>query len=204
MSKGLLIVISGPSGAGKGTVCKELMSMKLPELELSISATTRKPRTGELEGISYFFKTKEEFMQMIDNDEFIEYAQVYDNFYGTPKAYVQNKLDHCKDVILEIDIQGAMQVKKNHPEAVFVFIMPPSYEELKHRIISRGTETEKDILKRMHEAYKEVCSSRNYDYIVINDDVPAAAEKVCHIITAEKCKLKRFKIDYDSFKDKEE
>jgi len=201
MSKGLLIIISGPSGAGKGTVCKELMSMQLPDLEVSVSATTRKPRTGEVEGISYFFKNKEEFIEMINHNEFIEYAQVYDNFYGTPRSYVQNKLDNGKDVILEIDIQGAMQVKKNNPEGVFVFIMPPSFEELKHRIISRGTETQQDILKRLHEAYKEVCSSRNYDYIVINDDVHTAAEKVRSIITAEKCKLKRCKIDYDSYKE---
>lgn len=201
MNKGLLIIISGPSGAGKGTVCKELMSMELPELEVSVSATTRKPRTGEIEGISYFFKEKEEFVQMINQNEFIEYAQVYDNFYGTPRSYVQNKLDNGKDVILEIDIQGAMQVKKNNPEGVFVFIMPPSFEELKHRITSRGTESKDDILKRLHEAYKEVCSSRNYDYIVINDDVHSAAEKVRSIITAEKCKLKRCKIDYDSYKE---
>lgn len=201
MSKGLLIIISGPSGAGKGTVCKELLSMQLPDLELSVSATTRKPRSGEIEGISYFFKSKEEFVQMINQSEFIEYAQVYDNFYGTPRSYVQNKLDNGKDVILEIDIQGAMQVKKNNPEGVFVFIMPPSFEELKHRIISRGTESQQDILKRMHEAYKEVCSSRNYDYVVINDDVHAAAEKVRCIITAEKCKLQRCKIDYDSYKE---
>jgi guanylate kinase len=201
MSEGLLIIISGPSGAGKGTVCKELISMNLPELELSVSATTRKPRTGEKEGISYFFKEKEEFVQMINQNEFIEYAQVYDNFYGTPKSYVQNKLDNGKDVILEIDIQGAMQVKKNNPEGVFVFIMPPSFEELKHRIISRGTESQNDILKRLHEAYREVLLSRNYDYIVTNDDVTLAADKVRSIIIAEKCKLKRTKIDYDSYKE---
>ncbi len=201
MNSGLLIVISGPSGSGKGTVCKQLLSMEIPEIELSVSATTRKPRIGEVEGISYFFKCKEEFKEMISQNEFIEYAQVYDNFYGTPKSHVKGKLEKGKDVILEIDIQGAMQVKKNHPDAVFVFIMPPSFEELKHRIISRGTESEQDIHKRLHEAYSEVCSSKNYDYIVINDDMYKAAEDVRSIIMAEKCKIKRCKIDYDSFKE---
>jgi guanylate kinase len=138
---------------------------------------------------------------MINQNEFIEYAQVYDNYYGTPRSHVQDKLDNGKDVILEIDIQGAMQVKKNNPEGVFVFIMPPSFEELKNRITSRGTETQADIIKRLHEAYKEVRLSRNYDYIVINDDIHLAAEKVRSIITAEKCKLKRFKIDYNSYKE---
>ncbi len=200
-NNGLLIVISGPSGAGKGTICRELMSHKSSDLELSVSATTRSPRTGEVDGVSYFFKQKDEFRKMIDNNEFIEYAQVYDNFYGTPKKYVMDKIEEGKDVILEIDVQGAMKVKQNIQDAVFIFIMPPSMKELKYRITCRGTESKQDIDKRMGNAYCEVCSARCYDYVVINDDIAKAAERVKCIIIAEKCRLNRSKIDFDSFKE---
>ena len=199
--KGLLIVISGPSGAGKGTICKELLSRHIENIELSISATTRLPRNGEVEGISYFFKSKDDFLYMIQNNDLIEYAHVYGNYYGTPKKYVLDKIDEGKDVILEIDVQGAMKVKQNYPDAVFIFIMPPSYEELKHRILSRGTETLADIEKRMHSAYEEIKSAANYGYIVINDDVKKATDKVCGILLAEKCKCSRNKIDFDSYKE---
>ncbi|MFZ5352637.1 MAG: guanylate kinase [Bacillota bacterium] len=200
-TKGLLIVISGPSGVGKGTICKELMSWQLSGLELSVSVTTRKPRAGEVDGKSYFFKDSEQFEKMVSNNEFIEYARVYDNCYGTPKKYVVDKLEEGTDVILEIDVQGAMKVKENSEEAIFIFIMPPSMGELKKRIISRGTESQKDIDKRMQKAFEEVCCSSHYDYIVVNDNVKAAAEKVKCIITAEKCRLKRNHIDFNSFKE---
>lgn len=199
VTNGLLIVISGPSGAGKGTVCKEAKNAL--NLELSVSATTRKPRIGEVDGINYFFKQKDEFIQMIEKDEFIEYAQVYDNYYGTPKQIVLDKMKEGKDIILEIDVQGAMQVKKNYPEAVFIFIMPPSFDELKKRIVYRGTETPQDIAKRMHNAYKEICNASQYDYVVINDDIKSACGKIASIITAERCRLKRCQINFDEYKE---
>lgn len=200
-NKGLLIVISGPSGAGKGTVCRELLGNGKGNLELSVSATTRKPRDGEVEGVSYFFKEKDVFLRMIECNEFIEYAQVYDNYYGTPKQYVMNKLEEGKDVILEIDVQGAMKVKQVCQNAVYIFIMPPSFEELKSRIIRRGTESEKDIKKRMKNAYEEICSVGNYDYVVVNDDIKTAASKISCILTAEKCRLKRCKVDVNQYKE---
>lgn len=199
--KGLLIVISGPSGAGKGTICKELFAKKLKDLELSVSATTRKPRPIECEGISYFFKETQEFEKMIENNEFIEYAKVYDNYYGTPKKYVIDKLQQGKDVVLEIDVQGGIHVKNSMEDAVLVFIMPPSLNELKNRINTRGTETKQDIAKRIHNAYTEVCLAKKYDYLVLNDDVEAAAENIKCIISAEKCRLNRCEIDFECFKE---
>lgn len=200
-SKGLLIVISGPSGAGKGTICAELLHRYSNNLELSISATTRKPRNGEAEGVSYFFIDEDEFVNMAENGEFIEYAKVHDNYYGTPKKYVMDKLEAGKNVILEIDVQGGMKVKHAFPEAVLIFIMPPSYEELKKRIEGRGTETEQDICKRMKNAYGEVSNACNYDYVVVNDDLKDAASKINCILTAEKCRIKRCNIDFENFKE---
>lgn len=200
-TKGLLIVISGPSGAGKGTICRALMGLNISDLVLSISATTRKPRSGETEGVSYFFKEKDEFISMIEKDEFIEYAQVFDNFYGTPKKYVADKLNEQKNVILEIDIQGAMKVRHNHKDAVSIFIMPPSFEELKHRIMSRGTESSQDIKKRMSKAFDEVCHAKDYDYIVINDDITKAVNRIQCIIEAEKCKYQRCYIDFNQYRE---
>jgi len=200
-SNGLLIVISGPSGAGKSTVCRELLRSYSDNLELSVSVTTRKPRDGEFEGINYFFKDKEEFKRMADNGELIEYAKVHDNYYGTPKKYAMDKLKEGKYVILEIDVQGGMKVKHFFPEAVFIFIMPPSFEELKKRIEGRGTETEQDICKRMKNAYSEISYANNYDYVVVNDNIKDAASRINCIITAEKCRYGRCNIDFKKFRE---
>lgn len=200
-SKGLLIVISGPSGAGKGTICRELLQSFGENLKLSVSATTRNPRDGECEGVNYFFKEKDEFLKMVENDEFIEYAVVHDNYYGTPRKYVMDKLEKGINVILEIDVQGGMKVKNHFPDAVFIFIMPPSFEELRKRIIGRGTETEKDICKRMKNAYTEISYANSYDYVVVNDNICDAASKISCILTAEKCRFKRCNIDFNNFRE---
>ena len=200
-NKGLLIVISGPSGAGKGTVCRELLRSYSKNLELSISVTTRKPRVGETEGVNYFFRDKDEFARMVEGGEFIEYAKVHDNFYGTPKNYVMNKLEDGKDVILEIDMQGGMKVKHVFHDAVSIYIIPPTFAELKKRIEGRGTETEKDICKRLKNAYEELGHVNNYDYVVVNDDIKNTAKKIDCILTAEKCRLSRSNIDFDKFRE---
>ena len=200
-SKGLLIVISGPSGVGKGTVCRELVKQNTTDIEISVSATTRKPRDGEIQGVSYHFKSKNEFEDMIKLEQFLEYAKVYDNYYGTPKAYVMDRLKKGNDIVLEIDTQGAMQVKRNFPEGIFIFIMPPSFEELKRRIIDRGTETKEDIKKRLRSTYEEVKLARNYDYVVFNDEVSSAVEKIYSIISAEKCRVNRYSFDFIGFKE---
>lgn len=192
VNRGLLIVISGPSGAGKGTLCKALLE-KNTGLNISISATTRSPRDGEADGVNYFFLDCSTFENMIKNDEFLEYARVYDNYYGTPKKYVEDMLESGKNVILEIDIQGALNVKKSFDDGVFIFILPPSMEELKNRIKKRGSETEESLLKRFKAAYKEINYVSKYNYVVINDTVENAVEKLESIIIAEKCRVDRCK-----------
>jgi len=190
MAQGLLIVVSGPSGAGKGTICKQLIQ-KEPTLKLSISATTRKPRLGEIDKQNYYFMTVSEFEEMIQKDEFLEYANVYGNYYGTPKKYVIDEIQKGNHVLLEIDTQGAFQIKKKYPEGVFIFILPPSMKELKHRIVGRGTETQEAIERRYQSAFDEISSLKEYDYYVINDEVDKAVEKIQAIIQAEMCKVSR-------------
>ena len=190
--RGLLLVISGPSGAGKGTICKALVE-KHKELYVSVSATTRQPRVGEIDGVNYHFTTKEQFIERIEQNDFLEYAEVYGNYYGTPKSNVEELLEGGKDVILEIDIQGALKVKENFSEGVFIFILPPSMEELKQRIIKRGSETEESLMTRFKNAYQEINYVSKYNYAVVNDEVLTAVSKIEGIIAAEKCRVDRIK-----------
>lgn len=190
--KGILLVVSGPSGAGKGTICSAIRKM-YPDLGYSISMTTRKPRKGEEEGVSYFFRTNEQFKKLIDKDAFLEYAKVYDHYYGTPKKFVFDQIAAGKSVLLEIDIQGAMQVKKQYPEGVFIYIVPPSLKVLSERIHHRGTDSEEVIQKRLSQITKELSMAHQYDYIVVNDILQDAVNKVSAILQAEKCKLSRNK-----------
>ncbi len=183
--RGLLLVVSGPSGAGKGTICKELLSRRGDEITVSVSATTRNPRAGEVEGVNYFFLEKEKFKTMIGEDEFLEHAQVYDNYYGTPKKFVMDELVAGRNVLLEIDIQGAMQVRDKYPEGVFVFVLPPSMKELKNRIIGRGSETAESLEKRFSSAFSEIDFIKKYDYYIINDKVEKATDTLISIIEAE-------------------
>ena len=199
--KGLLLVVSGPSGAGKGTICKALLN-KNDEIKLSVSATTRKPRNGEVHGVNYFFLEKEEFTTMIENGEFLEYAQIYDNFYGTPKSAIIECLEKGQDVILEIEMQGAKQIKEVYPEGVFIFVLPPSLEELKSRIVGRGTETQEEIEKRFSCAFEEINQIVNYDYFIVNEDIEKSVNDVEAIIASEKNKVIRYKNNIiDKFKE---
>lgn len=179
--KGMLVVISGFSGAGKGTLMKQLMA-NYDYYSLSISATTRDPRPGEEEGKDYFFVTKERFMEMIQNDELLEYAKYVDNYYGTPKAYVEGEMEKGKDVILEIEIQGALKIKAKYPDSVLIFITPPSAEELKKRLLHRGTESEEVIRKRLERAAQEAVGVEGYDYILVNDDLVKTTKHLNYLI----------------------
>lgn len=182
--RGILIVVSGFSGAGKGTIMKELMK-RYDNYALSISATTRAPREGEADGREYFFKSVQDFEKMIAKEELIEYARYVDNYYGTPRAYVEEQLSLGQDVILEIEIQGALKVKEKFPETVLLFVMPPSAKVLKERLVGRGTETEEVIRSRMARACEEAEGMDRYDYLVINDELETCVEEVHQIIRGE-------------------
>ena len=186
--KGLLLVLSGPSGAVKGTVCAAVRNSEDVSIEYSISATTRNPRDGEVHGREYFFYDKETFEQLREQGGFLEWAQVYDNYYGTPRQYVEEVLERGNDCILEIDPQGAFQVRAAWPEAILIFIAPPSLEELRSRLSGRGTESAEEMEKRLSCALEELEQRSKYDYVIVNDDVTAAANKLKAILVAEKCR----------------
>lgn len=189
--KGLLVVLSGPSGVGKGTVRKALFNSTTNDFQYSISMTTRKMREGEVEGVDYFFRTKEEFEEMIAKGQMLEYAKYVDNYYGTPLNYVQEALDRGQDVFLEIEVQGAMQVREKMPTGVFIFLTPPDLGALKSRIIHRGTDSLDVIEKRMTVAKSEIEMMASYDYAVVNDHVDNAVAKIREIIRAEHCRVPR-------------
>ncbi len=188
MDKGLLVVISGPSGAGKGTIYRNVIERA--GMQRSVSVTTRAPRPGEVDGVDYFFKTEEQYQQMIAAGEFLETAAVYNNFYGTPKAPVFENIDNGRDVLFEVDVHGARSIKRKYPDAVAVFVMTPDFEVLEKRLRGRGTETEKSIRTRLGSAKNELSKYDLFDYIVFNDDIDEATESVLEIINAERCRVK--------------
>lgn len=200
---GQLIVISAPSGAGKGTIIKELIKNDPKNRWLSVSATSRLPREGDKEGETYYFITKEEFEKRINDGYFLEYTNYAGNYYGTPKGYIKDKINQGFDVILEIEIEGATNIKKLVPEAIFIFIMPPSLKELVRRLKKRGTETNEKIIRRFNVAYKEVNEVTKYNYVVVNDKLEEAVEKVEAILKAEKCRVDRIEEVYLDTKEEE-
>ena len=189
-TRGQLVVISGPSGAGKGTVVKEVLRTN-PFTWVSVSCTSRQPRTGEEEGKSYYFLTREEFEKKIEKNELLEYAEYAGNYYGTPKDVIEKKLKEGIDVILEIEIQGALKIKEQLEDTIFIFILPPSMRELKKRLDGRNTETKEAIFKRFQRAYQEINTVNKYNYVVINDEVEEAAKKVNAILLAERSRVDR-------------
>ncbi|AYW49364.1 guanylate kinase [Tetragenococcus halophilus] len=189
--RGLLIVLSGPSGVGKGTVRKAIFDSEDNDFQYSISMTTRKQRIGEIEGEDYYFRTKEEFEDMIKKGQMLEYAEYVGNYYGTPLPYVQKTLDEGKDVFLEIEVQGALQVKEKVPDGVFIFLTPPDLAELRLRITGRGTDSEDTIDERMKVAREEIEMMASYDYAVVNDEVPKAVERIKSIISSEHFRVER-------------
>lgn len=186
MRQGKLFIISGPSGTGKGTLCKRLLAMD-DELVLSVSVTTRKPREGEEHGREYFFIEHEEYMEMLSGGGLLEHASVYgETLYGTPKEPVLKWISEGRDVILEIDVQGAFQVRENYPECVLIFILPPSLEELEARILGRGSETEESLKARLAEAEREISQADKYDYRIVNEDLDEATDALYEIIIRER------------------
>jgi guanylate kinase len=194
--KGLLIVLSGPSGVGKGTVRKAIFSQEDTKFEYSISMTTRKPREGEVDGIDYFFKSREEFEELIEQGKLLEYAEFVGNYYGTPVDYVRETINNGKDVFLEIEVQGAQQVRDKFPEGLFIFLAPPSLSELQNRLVTRGTETNEVIQGRLNTARKEIEMMNFYDYIVENDKIENAVAKINSIVQAEHCKREKVQQRY--------
>ena len=192
MNKGSLFIISGPSGSGKDTVLKEVFKL-LPDVAFSISTITRPMRVGEIEGEKYNFVTKEKFLSMLENDDLLEFNEYVGNFYGTPRKPVEQALLKGQDMLLEVDVNGAFKVKEKMKDAVSIFIMPPSFAELKRRLSSRGTDDDAVINKSMNEALREIENAVNYDYIVVNDDILAAAQDVEHIILSSRLKTARKK-----------
>ena len=200
---GQIIVISAPSGAGKGTIIKKLLENNSKDRWLSVSATSRKPRTGEKDGVNYYFITEDEFKNKIKEEYFLEYTNYAGNYYGTPREYIREKINKGIDVILEIEIEGATNIKKLIPEALFIFIMPPSLKELVKRLKGRGTETNDKIIKRFNAAYREVNEVTKYNYVVVNDEINTAVDKIESIIKAEKCRVDRIEEVYLDTKEEE-
>ncbi len=190
MRKGSLFVLSGPSGVGKGTVLQKLLE-NYKEVVYSISVTTRPRREGELDGKDYFFCSVEDFFQMVKENKFIEWAKVHDNYYGTPREFVDKTLEEGKDIILEIDIQGAKLVRNHYPDAVYIFLSPPSLEELEKRLNKRGTENEESKAIRLKNAQIELKEKEHYNYLIINDNLDEAVDKLRSIIIAEKCRIRK-------------
>lgn len=188
--RGILIVLSGPSGVGKGTVCNAIRQ-SATDIVYSVSATTRAPRLGEVDGVNYFFKTREQFEDMIRHDELLEWAEYAGNYYGTPSTFVEQTLAAGNDIILEIEVQGALKVKQKFPEGVFLFLLPPSLDELENRIVGRGTESNETIRTRMGIALDEIRLLEHYDYAIVNDQVEKACEQIRSILTAEHCRRER-------------
>ncbi|MCI1283807.1 MAG: guanylate kinase [Lacticaseibacillus songhuajiangensis] len=196
--RGMLIVLSGPSGVGKGTVRQAMLNSGYRDFQYSVSMTTRNMRPGEVDGVDYYFRTKEQFEKEIADGGMLEYAQYVGNYYGTPLKYVNQTLDAGKDVLLEIEVNGAMQVRAKMPDAVFIFLTPPDLGELKHRLVGRGTDDTETIKKRVTKATEELKMMTNYDYAVVNDEVPLAVERIEQIIKSEHLRVKRVFDHYTS------